>query len=761
MRSHNTKSISILVTFLFFLLGFPTFSFAQLGTIEGKVLNQQTNNPIPGINIIAKEFGVGTATNSDGYFTLSGIPAGPQTLVVSGVGYEKQEKTIQVQADKIIKLELRLSTDIIEMDEIQVVDQQESFETTFNKTKSSETVSSETARDYNSSNSYDALRVVPGVSYLNGAGNRFGKPSRIRGSSSWAIADVIEEFPSIREAGIGAEDGGLKADFGSSIPSIALENMKVVKGSQGVLYSGNADGGVIVNDIKQGEPGNRQGTLWLETNPINEQLVMGDFSGGSNAFDYYVAGKWLNGNYTEFKDSFGRQLGTDRFYSGIAKLGYRPADNMRLEFIGLSGHDKITYTIPKDDNPDTSVDESTELPPNNFRTTNSTNFYGLNFKHDINKSISYEGGYSLFLNKAYRYSVTEGAAHRNRPERSNTYFINTYLNHDFSEAIDYSAKIGAELITHHQEENANNSTKTHDFIDRSLFYANTISFWDRLYVTGGLRFLDAEDDFKQHQGLYYDAGISYRIPGINTKIKSSYSTSYSRNKGFVFFFGPIEEAGGTKLSENVSYEVGLEQPIILPGEGGRASIKLTAFRNINENVPIFSGWGAATVYYEKHDTDGIEAALDYQLPGIGSIWGSFTYMDPEITETTHPEGVGIGSTSVPVPQYSGSLGLEVYPFDQLTISAIGTYNDGMRQRKIDVQTGEVTTTTHASYTRINLTGEYKFSDQVTTMIRVENLLNQKDLGYSSVTHSPDGVQQTNNVATDPGRFVSLAVKLNF
>lgn len=762
MRPSNTKkSLLVLVSLIVFLLGFQSLSFAQFGQIKGTVIGQKTGKPISGINIIAKEAGVGTATKSDGTFTLSRIPAGVQTLVLSGVGYQKQEKNIQIQANKTIKLKIRLASDVVEMEEIQVVEQRESFEETFSKTKSSETVSSQTARDYNSSNTYDALRIVPGVSYLNGAGNRFGKPSRIRGSSSWAIADVIEEFPSIREAGIGAEDGGLTADFGSSIPSIALENMKVVKGSQGVLYSGNADGGVIVNEIKQGEPGNRQGTLWLETNPINEQLVMGDVSGGSETFDYYVAGKWLNGNYTEFKDSFGRQLGTDRFYSGLAKLGYRPADNMRLEFFGLSGNDKITYTIPKDDNPDTPVDESTELPPNNFRTTNSTNFYGLNFKHDINKSISYEGGYSLFLNKAYRYSVTEGAAHRDRPERSNTYFANAYLNHAFSETLEYSAKIGGELITHHQEENANSSSKTHDFIDRSIFYANTVSVGDRLYLTGGVRFLDAEDDFQQHQGFYYDAGISYRIPGINTKVKSSYSTSYSRNKGFIFFFGPIEEAGGAKLTENVSYEVGLEQPILFPGNTGRASLKLTAFRNINEHVPIFSGWGAATVYYEKHDTDGIEAALDYQLPGIGSIFGSFTYMDPEITKTTHPDGVGIGSTSVPVPQYSSSLGLNVYPIKKLTISAIGTYNDGMRRRRIDVQTGEVTMTTHASYTRINLSGEYKFSDKLTTMVRLENLLNQKDLGYSSVTHSPNGVQQTNNVATDPGRFVSLAVKLNF
>lgn len=755
------KSAVISTLTALFLFCFQLASYAQVGSIKGIVIEEETGETIPGINIRIKGLGAGTATDNEGTFKLENIPAGAHQLVITGVGYKQQEKTITIYEGRTTDLEIRLSTDVFELGEIEVVDQHETFTAKYEQTKTVAQVDDETVRNFNSANAYDALRIVPGVSFLSGAGNRFGKPSRIRGASSWAIADVIEQFPSVRVAAIGAEDGGLKADFGSSIPSIALKSISVKKGNQGVLYSGNADGGVIVNKIKQGEPGNTQGTLWLETSPINEQMVMADVSGGHKSFDFYLAGKWLNGNYEDYRDSFARTLNTDQFYSGLAKIGYEPADNMRLEFIGLHGRDKITYSIPKDDDPETAIDESTDLPQDNFRTTSENSFYGVSFKHDVSATFSYEGGYSLFLNKAYRYSITEGKAHRDRPERSNTVFVNTYLNHDLSDDINYSAKIGAELVTHHQEENAGGSNKAHDFIDRSIFYANSISFNDRLYLSGGVRFLDAEDDFQEHQGLYYDAGIAYRLPGINTRLKASYSTSYSRNKGFIFFFGPIEEAGGIQLTENVSYEAGIEQPFHLPGKAGTATLKVTAFRNINDNYPIFSGWGAGIVYYEDHETDGIEAALDYRLPGIGMVFGSFTYMDPVITATTHPDGVGLESTSVPVPQYTGSLGFEVYPTDQLTLSAIGIYNDGARKRNINTQTGEVTTTTNESYTRINLTGQYEFSPLLTTRIRIENLLNQTDLGYSSVTRSPDGVQQTENIATDPGRFVSLAVVLNF
>lgn len=215
------------------------------------------------------------------------------------------------------------------------------------------------------------------------------------------------------------------------------------------------------------------------------------------------------------------------------------------------------------------------------------------------------------------------------------------------------------------------------------------------------------------------------------------------------------------MAENETIEADIDQPFSFPGNRNEGTVSLTVFRNINKNVPIFSGWGASTVYYEEHETDGIEVSVDYRVGSLGTVYSSFAYMDPVITSTTHPDGVGLESTSVPIPRYSASLGFDAQLTNMLMVTAIGTYNDGQRNRQINTQTGKVTTTYHSSYTRINLSGKYRWSDLVTTIVRVENLLDQKDLGYKSETHSPTGVEVTQTTATDPGRFVSLAVTLNF
>ncbi|MEX2591850.1 MAG: TonB-dependent receptor [Anditalea sp.] len=730
------------------------------GTIRGHIMDK-VGKPIPDIHIVLKGTNFGAITDSDGHFTIQNIEARNYTLIISGLGFNQHEKKVEVKPETTVKMEIHLSESLYDLEQIEVMGQLNSFHNNYEKTRAVDQLDDETVRNFNSTNAYDALRVVPGISFIHGAGNRNGKPSRIRGASTWAIPDVIEDFPSIREAGIGAEDGGLTADFGSSIPSIALQSIEVKKGSLGVLYSGDADGGVIVNKLKQGHAGKPKGSLWLESNPIAEQLVMGDVSGGNGTFDYYVAGKLLNGKYTEFVDQFGRTLQNDRFYSGLTKLGFTPSKNMRMEFIGLRGQDRINYSMPKKDDANTEIDESHSLASDFFETTNNTDFYGLNFKHGLNENITYEVGYSLFLNKAYRYSITESQAHRDRPESSHTAFGNIYLNYALSTKIDYSSKIGFERINHQQKENAFNSNMEQSFLDRSLFYAHSLTIADRLTLSAGVRLLNAEDDFQSHTGAYYDGGVAYQIPTVETMIRASYSTGYSRNKGFAFFFGPIKSAGGVELSQNQTYEVGLEQPFSFGGSEKKGHAEVTLFRNLNSNVPIFSGWGAETVYYEEHRTDGIEMSVDYNLGQWGTLFSNFTFLDPVITATTHPKGIGVESTSVPVPQYAAAMGLDVHPTKKLSISAITSYNDGQRSRQINLQTGEITTTTSSSYTRINLSGNYQWSKLLTTLVRVENLLNQKDLGFNSETRGPNGVEVTTTVAKDPGRFVSIAAILNF
>ena len=741
-------------------LGLAPSVFAQNGVIEGPVLHADTDEPLLGANVRIVDTELGTSTGEDGHFELTGVPAGRHTVRVSYVGFGDATQELSLNAGGTRALVVRLEPTPGELGEIRVRAQENAFEQSYGTSSSGVSVEPAALEDFNPANNYDALRLVPGVNYLWDSGGRYSGPSRIRGGSAWTIPTAIEDYPTLRQSGIGAEDGGLKAGFGSIIPSIALEGVEIKKASSGVLYSGGANGGVIVNQLKHGQAGPPSGTLLLQANPLSEQVLMGGIGGGTEAFDYYVAAKGLNGSYDNMTDTRQRSTTDDHFYSGIARLGYDLNQHARLEATTLHGRDEVRYHQPERDDPETEIDESEALDPNRFETTNTTTFAGINLDHTLSEGLSYEAGYSFNREWDLRYSLTEDAAHRDRPQRTHSAFANAFFSSDLSRSITYNGKAGVEYVQHSQAEHAGGSDKHHLFRDYSAFSANSFSWNDRFFVNGGLRYLHGTDDWQTHDLVSYDAGLAYRIPTLESRFHVSAATGYARNKGFAFFFGPIDEAGGVKPSLSRTVEAGLEQPFSVTGsDEGR--ITLTLFQRDTEQSPVFSGWGAGEVYYEEHEARGIEAMLRERLGRRISILGSFSYTDTEVVGTTHPEGIGVGNTSVPVPQYSGGAGLEVRPTPRIRLSAIGTYSDGMRSRTVDRQTGEATVVTHSSYTRINLSGSYGITEALTVEVRLENLLDQTDLGYSSETFGPDGYQKSDSDARRPGRFAAIGVRFTY
>jgi outer membrane receptor for ferric coprogen and ferric-rhodotorulic acid len=105
------------------------------------------------------------------------------------------------------------------------------------QTKSVTGVSGQELQDFNPVNAFDALRVVPGVNYLFGSGTRNATPATIRGAAGTPTPKIIDDFPSIKLSGTGADRANTGfSNPGISIPSIAIESVEVVRGSQGVLY---------------------------------------------------------------------------------------------------------------------------------------------------------------------------------------------------------------------------------------------------------------------------------------------------------------------------------------------------------------------------------------------------------------------------------------------------------------------------------------------------------------------------------------------
>jgi len=78
-------------------------------SVAGKVIAEDTREPLPGANVFLEGTMHGTATDERGRFKLSNIERGTYTLIVSMVGYAGAEKKISAQAPNSALSNLRLA----------------------------------------------------------------------------------------------------------------------------------------------------------------------------------------------------------------------------------------------------------------------------------------------------------------------------------------------------------------------------------------------------------------------------------------------------------------------------------------------------------------------------------------------------------------------------------------------------------------------------------------------------------------------------
>ncbi len=102
------------------LLLTPTLLLAQTGTIRGFVYDKSSGEPVIFTNVTLKNTTIGAATDVNGYFSITRVPTGNQTLMVSSLGYEALEKSVTMMKDQILTEKLFLVKGAITIGEFEV-----------------------------------------------------------------------------------------------------------------------------------------------------------------------------------------------------------------------------------------------------------------------------------------------------------------------------------------------------------------------------------------------------------------------------------------------------------------------------------------------------------------------------------------------------------------------------------------------------------------------------------------------------------------
>src|SRR5690625_3814097 len=84
-------------------------SIAQTFSLSGKITSE--GKPVEFVNVYLKATNYGTASDAEGKYLLNNIPEGNYTVVVSALGYEAQQKKLEIAAH------VELDFDLIETDD--------------------------------------------------------------------------------------------------------------------------------------------------------------------------------------------------------------------------------------------------------------------------------------------------------------------------------------------------------------------------------------------------------------------------------------------------------------------------------------------------------------------------------------------------------------------------------------------------------------------------------------------------------------------
>jgi len=116
------QRIWLISGFIFYL--FMVNSFSQQngghpnsnpGSIKGQVVDAETREPLPGVNVTLKGTQTGAATDDYGQFAIPKVPVGSYNVVLHHIGYKKMVRAdVIVRPDRITYVNVGLFPTFIE-----------------------------------------------------------------------------------------------------------------------------------------------------------------------------------------------------------------------------------------------------------------------------------------------------------------------------------------------------------------------------------------------------------------------------------------------------------------------------------------------------------------------------------------------------------------------------------------------------------------------------------------------------------------------
>jgi len=370
-----------------FLLLFSSNVYSQF-TVNGTVIDAESEEPLFGVTVVDTETGDGAATDINGQFSLD-LPGNATTLRVTYIGYLTKNVEVESNGTSIVELVIELAPDISRLDEVVVTGLASTVKRS-NLANAVSTVSSKELAGTTIGQSLDnsLSGKIAGVNInANGGSPGGGSNVQLRGISTLGtgssqplyIIDGVYVDNSVISTGrssVSGAGGSSQDDVASRISDINpedIESIEVLKGpSAAAIYGGRANAGVIIINTKRGQAGETRVSVRQDIGFTSALNLLGFDEWSEEKIDLIYSGQRAETEKALFRQNGNLLDYEEEFYGENGLLS-----NTQISASG--GNESTQFYVSAGLQSEEGIIKRTGFDRNNIR---------LNLDHSINKNIS-------------------------------------------------------------------------------------------------------------------------------------------------------------------------------------------------------------------------------------------------------------------------------------------------------------------------------------------------------------------------------------
>ncbi len=202
-------------------------------SILGKVVDHNSQEALPGVDVYILQTSNGTTTDLQGNFSIINIPSDNPVLVISYTGYQEQRIPLDFSKKSDLELHISMEEQVFDLDEV-------ILSTPFNKLQS-ENVVRVASKSIESMQKKGIQNLMDGIVQISGVNQQ----STGAGISKPVIRGLTGSRVLVYNQGVRLENFQFGEEHGMGIDESGITSVEVIKGPASLLYGSDAMGGVL------------------------------------------------------------------------------------------------------------------------------------------------------------------------------------------------------------------------------------------------------------------------------------------------------------------------------------------------------------------------------------------------------------------------------------------------------------------------------------------------------------------------------------